>query len=98
VGRAPLVEDERLAHADAAGAGGGVDGLVPSRGLPEPGGGGSVGASPRRVLLVLVAEQVPVVLRPRPDPAALCKSTMVNFLSPWVLMQASIVLHPRRVY
>ena len=67
-----LVVHERLAHADASGAGGGVDGLVPAGGLPEPGGGGAVGARPRRVFLVLVAEQVPVVLRACADPAALC--------------------------
>ena len=69
---AALVEDERLAHADAAGARG-VDGLVAAGGLPEPGGGGAVRARPRRVLLVLVAEEVPVVLGARPDLAFLCK-------------------------
>nr|ACN32055.1 unknown [Zea mays] len=68
---AALVEDERLAHADAAGARRGVDGLVAAGGLPEPGGGGAVGARPRRVLLVLVAEEVPVVLGARTDAALL---------------------------
>ena len=68
---AALVEDERLAHADAAGAGR-IDGLVAARGLPEPGGGGAVRARPRRVLLVLVAEEVPVVLGARTDAALLC--------------------------
>jgi hypothetical protein len=70
VRRAALVEDERLAHADAAGAG--VDGLVAAGGLPEPGRRGAVRARPRRVLLVLVAEEVPVVLGARTDPALLC--------------------------
>jgi hypothetical protein len=70
VRRAALVEDERLAHADALD--GVVDGLVAAGGLPEPGGRGAVGARPRRVLLVLVAEEVPVVLGTRPDLAFLC--------------------------
>lgn len=82
VGGAALVEDERLAHADAAGPGGGVDGLVPAGGLPEPGGGGAVGARARRVLLVLVAEQVPVVLRAGADPAPLCTRVFMAMADP----------------
>ena len=46
----------------AAGPGGGVDGLVPAGGLPEPGGGGAVGARPRRVLPALVHEKEPLLL------------------------------------
>ena len=70
--RAALVEDERLAHADALD--GVVDGLVAAGGLPESGRRGAVRARPRRVLLVLVAEEVPVVLGARPDLAFLCNS------------------------
>uniref|UniRef100_A0A0A9EXJ8 Uncharacterized protein n=1 Tax=Arundo donax TaxID=35708 RepID=A0A0A9EXJ8_ARUDO len=62
---ASLVEDEGLAHADALD--GVVDGLVAAGGLPESGCRGAVGARSRRILLVLVAEEVPVVLRPGPD-------------------------------
>ena len=68
--RAALVEDERLAHAEALD--GVVDGLVAAGGLPEPGSRGAVRARPRRVLLVLVAEEVPVVLGARTDAALLC--------------------------
>ena len=39
-----------------------IDWLVPSGGLPETGRRCSVGASARRVLLVLVTEEVPLVL------------------------------------
>ena len=67
---AALVEDERLAHADALD--GVVDGLVAAGGLPEADRRGAVRARPRRVLLVLVAEEVPVVLRPGPDLTFLC--------------------------
>jgi hypothetical protein len=70
VGRAAPVEDERLPHADEAALG--VDGLVATRRLPESGGGRPVCAGARRVLLVLVAEEVPLVLLLRPDLALLC--------------------------
>jgi len=86
VRRAALVEDERLAHAEALD--GVVDGLVAAGGLPESGCRGAVRARPRRVLLVLVAEEVPVVLGARPDLAFLCKiarssiSTMDDDLLP----------------
>ena len=70
VRRAALVEDERLAHADALDSV--VDGLVAAGGLPESGCRGAVRARPRRVLLVLVAEEVPVVLGARTDAALLC--------------------------
>ena len=59
VRRAAAVEDERLAHADGAAR---LDALVAARGLPEAGLGGAVGAVARRILLVLMAEEVPVVL------------------------------------
>jgi hypothetical protein len=67
---AAAVEDERLAHADLAVAG--ADALVPARRLPEPDRRGAVRPRPRRVLAVLVAEEVPLVLRRRSDPAPLC--------------------------
>jgi hypothetical protein len=74
VGRAAAVEDERLPHPDEAVLG--VDGLVPPRGLPEAGGGRPVGAGAGRVLLVLVAEEVPLVLLLHSDLALLCPSQM----------------------
>ena len=70
VGRPAFVEDEGLSHADPLAAG--VDHLVAAGGLPEPGGRGTVGPRAGRVLLVLVAEEVPVVLRCRSNPALLC--------------------------
>jgi hypothetical protein len=60
VGGAAPVEDERLPHPDEAVLG--ADGLVPASRLPEAGGGRPVGAGARRVLLVLVAEEVPLIL------------------------------------
>ena len=71
---AAAVEDERLSHADLAVAG--AEALVPARGLPEAGRRGPVRPRPRRVLAVLVAEEVPLVLRRRPDPAPLCIRSM----------------------
>ena len=64
VGRPPRVEDERLAHADepAAAVLGVAHRLVPAGGLPEPRQRRPVRARPRRVLAVLVAEEVPVTL------------------------------------
>jgi hypothetical protein len=70
VGGAAPVEDERLPHPDEAVLG--VDGLVPPRRLPEAGGGRPVGARARRVLLVLVAEEVPLVLLLHSHLALLC--------------------------
>lgn len=55
------VENEGFPHSYSPGAAD-MDGLVPPRGLPETGRGGPVRARPSRVLLVLVAEEVPVVL------------------------------------
>jgi hypothetical protein len=46
-----------------------VHSLVPPGCLPEPGHGRPVGPRPRRVLAVLVAEEVPLVLLLVPDPA-----------------------------
>lgn len=70
VGSSALVENERLPHPDEVVLG--VDGLVPPRRLPEAGGRRPVGASTRRVLLVLVAEEVPLVLLFHTDLALLC--------------------------
>jgi hypothetical protein len=70
VGGAAPVEDERLPHPDEAVLG--VDGLVPPRRLPEAGGGRPVRARAGRVLLVLVAEEVPLVLLFYSDLALLC--------------------------
>jgi hypothetical protein len=63
VGRPPRVEDERLPHADEPGALlAAAHRLVPPGRLPEPRQRGPVRARPRRVLAVLVAEEVPVTL------------------------------------
>ena len=61
VRRAARVEDERLLHADEH-AVAAEDLLVLARRLPVPAGGGAVGTHPRRVLAVLVAEEVPLLL------------------------------------
>ena len=63
VGRPPRVEDERLPHADEPAALLAVaHRLVPPGRLPEPRQRRPVRARPRRVLAVLVAEEVPVTL------------------------------------
>ena len=73
LGRATLVEDERLLDADhggaaaavgtRAGSGGGErDGLVGAGGLPVAGAGGAVGADAVGVLAVSRAEEVPLRL------------------------------------
>lgn len=72
---APLVEHQRLAHADHVALR--VNRLVATRGLPEARRGGAVRSVARRILLVLVTEKVPVALRLRrvvPNPAHLCSS------------------------
>ena len=71
---AAAVEDERLSHADLAVAG--ADALVPARGLPEADRRGPVRPRPRRVLAVLVAEEVPLVLLLHPNLALLCPFQM----------------------
>lgn len=58
--RPPSVEHQRLAHADHVALR--VNGLVTPRGLPEPRSRGAVRSVARRVLLVLVTEEVPVAL------------------------------------
>lgn len=65
------VEDERLSHTDLLGIAE-VDSLVPPSCLPEPSDGRSVRSSSGRVFLVLVAKEVPLVLRPRSDFALFC--------------------------
>ena len=73
IGSSTLVIHQGLPHANQAVLG--IDGLVPTRRLPEPSCGCAVRSSPRRVFLVLVAEEVPLVLRPRPNPAPICTHT-----------------------
>jgi hypothetical protein len=62
IGSSALVVHQRLPHAHQLPLLVGVDGLVSAGCLPEPGGSGAVGPGARRVLLVLVAEEVPLVL------------------------------------
>ena len=74
VGRPPGVEDERLPHADEPAAVpvlAVAHRLVPPRRLPEPRQRRPVRPRPRRVLAVLVAEEVPVALLLAPDLAVL---------------------------
>ena len=70
VGSPALVIHQGLPHANQAVLC--IDGLVPPRRLPEPGARRPVGAGARRVLLVLVAEEVPVVLLLHTDLALVC--------------------------
>jgi len=70
MGRPAFVEDEGLAHADPLAAG--IDDFVAASGLPEASGRGTVGPRAGGVLLVLVAEEVPVILWCRSNPALLC--------------------------
>ena len=76
MGSSAGVEDEGFPHANPLGGGAEVNGFVPPRRLPEPGPCGAVGPGSRRILLVLVAEEVPLVLRTRPDSALVCISQM----------------------
>ena len=72
VGRPPGVEHERLPHADEPAAVLAVaHRLVPPGRLPEPRQRRPVRPRPRRVLAVLVAEEVPVALLLAPDLAVL---------------------------
>lgn len=52
-----------------------MDSFVSPGGLPESCSCCSVGSSPGRVLLVFVAEEVPLILRPRPNSALLCNES-----------------------
>jgi hypothetical protein len=67
VGRPPLVEDERLPHADDGARRrrrrGAAHLAVLAGGLPVSRLGGAVGARPRRVLAVAEAEEVPLARR-----------------------------------
>lgn len=76
VGSSAAVEYESLPHSDAPEVA--VDDLVAPGGLPEPGRRRAIRPRPRRIFLVLVAEEVPVVLRRRPYLALLC--TQPNIL------------------
>lgn len=76
VGGAAGVENKGFPHPNSARVGH-VDCLVSPRGLPESGGRCSVCSGPRRVLFVLVAEEVPFVLGARPDSTFLCHSPSI---------------------
>lgn len=52
--------------------------FVSTRCFPKPSHGGSVGPCPSRILLVFVAEEVPLVLLFIPDPASLCPFMSIN--------------------
>lgn len=71
-----FVEDERLPHADPFEAC--VDDLVAPCGLPETGSRCPVGSGSSRILLVLVAEEIPVVLWRGANPAFVCTSWIIN--------------------
>lgn len=67
----PFVEDKSFPHSDQLGLI--VHRFVPARRLPKTGHGSPVGPCPRRILLVFVAEEVPLVLLLIPDPAPICR-------------------------
>lgn len=69
VGSSTTVKDESLSHTDKFGVE--VNGLVPARGFPETGHGGSVSPRPSRILFVFVAEEVPLLLLLVPYPTSL---------------------------
>ena len=70
VGGSSFVEHKRLPHSDEIVLV--VDGLVPPGRLPEPHKRRPISPRARRVLLVLVAEEVPLGLLLIPYPTPLC--------------------------
>lgn len=62
IGSSASVKDEGLPHPDDRPVVSREYGLVPACGLPEPVSCGSVSSCPRRILLVLVTEEVPLLL------------------------------------
>ena len=62
IGSPALVVHQRLPHAHQLPLLVSIDRLVSAGGLPKPSGGGTVGPGARRVFLVFVAEEVPLVL------------------------------------
>lgn len=65
-----FIEDEGLAHTDPLAAG--VYDLVTTGGLPESSSRSTVRSRACWILLVLVAEEIPVILWRRSNPALLC--------------------------
>lgn len=55
-----FVENQSLPHSNPLAVA--VNHLVTASGLPEPCSGGAIGACSGRILLVFVAEEVPVIL------------------------------------
>jgi hypothetical protein len=72
------VEHQGLPQADPPGGVAEEDGLVSPSRLPEPRRRGAVRPCSRRVLLVLVAEEVPLVLMPGAYPAPFCHACMFH--------------------
>ena len=70
VGGSPAVENQSLPHSNPPEVA--VDDLVPPGRLPESSSRGAVRPCPGRVLFVLVAKEIPVVLRCRTYLAFLC--------------------------
>lgn len=73
IGSPAFVENKSFPHSDQLGLI--VHRFVPPRRLPKPGHGSSVGPRPRRILLILVAEEIPLILLLIPDPASICRYT-----------------------
>lgn len=67
--RSTSVKDKRFSHTDKFGVE--VNRLVPARCFPETGHGGSVCPSPSRILLVSMAEEIPLRLLLVPYPTSL---------------------------
>ena len=95
VGGAAAIEDQCLAHANLLVAV--TDALVTAGCLPKPGVGGAVGARSGRVLAVLVAEEVPLILRGGSYPASICISqlelNLIRFHKNQILCQFTKALH-----
>lgn len=84
------VKHQGLPHPYPAGSAEVVNGLVPPRGLPKPHPCSPVRPCPRRVLLVLMAEEIPLVLATRPDSTFICPHQFIISL-------ASLYKHRKRV-
>lgn len=82
IGSSSLVVHQGLSHANQCQAALCIDGLVPSGSLPEASRGRAVRPAPGWVLLVFVAEQVPLLLLGlglgEPYPTSLCVARSVS--------------------
>lgn len=71
-----FIEHESLPHSNPLEAA--VYHLITAGGLPEPGGGSAVSSGSGGIFLVLVAEEVPVILRGGSYSTLLCRNPTRN--------------------